>query len=181
MDEIPLSEGNPFQQYVERVKVTYRRTLDKSVPHIKYRWSIFGGLLVIFMTRILVSHAWYIVCYALGIYLLNLFLAFLSPKFNPSLQQELQDESIEAGENTEEFRPFIRRLPEFKFWHNASVATVFSLVLTSTSWTDIPVFWPILVMYFITLFVLMMKRQIRDMIKYRYIPFDFGKKKYGSK
>lgn len=38
-----------------------------------------------------------------------------------------------------------------------------------------PVYWPILVFYFLIVFVASMKRQIQHMIRYRYIPFDFGK------
>lgn len=56
------------------------------------------------------------VCYSLAIYLLNLFLAFLTPKFDPSLEQELADQESEEGtagtlptRQDEEFRPFIRR------------------------------------------------------------------------
>ncbi len=41
---------------------------------------------------------------------------------------------------------------------------------------DVPVFWPILLLYWFILFFLTMKRQIRHMIKYKYIPFSFGKK-----
>ena len=33
-------------------------------------------------------------------------------------------------------------------------------------------------MYFIALFFLTMKRQIKHMIKYKYVPFSFGKTKY---
>ena len=67
-----------------------------------------------------------------AIYLLNLLLAFLQPKFDPSLEQDLAATNIEeGGEDTEpilptsnsptkgddeEFRPFIRRLPEWQFW-----------------------------------------------------------------
>lgn len=58
--------------------------------------------------------------YALGIYLLNMFLAFLTPKFDPSSVVEDEDEDEEGPSlptrNDQEFRPFIRRLPEFKFW-----------------------------------------------------------------
>ena len=36
-------------------------------------------------------------------------------------------------------------------------------------------------MYFIALFVLTMKRQIKHMIKYRYVPFSFGKTRYKGK
>jgi hypothetical protein len=45
---------------------------------------------------------------------------------------------------------------------------------------DVPVFWPILLLYWIILFSVTMKRQIQHMIKYRYIPFSLGKKKYGK-
>ncbi len=41
---------------------------------------------------------------------------------------------------------------------------------------DVPVFWPILLMYWFVLFFVTMKRQIKHMIKYRYIPFSIGKK-----
>lgn len=40
---------------------------------------------------------------------------------------------------------------------------------------DLPVFWPILPCYWMLLFVLTMSRQISDMIKYRYLPFNIGK------
>ena len=50
-----------------------------------------------------------------------MFLAFLTPKFDPALEQEMQDEESEGPllptRGDEEFRPFIRRLPEFKFWY----------------------------------------------------------------
>ncbi len=41
---------------------------------------------------------------------------------------------------------------------------------------DVPVFWPILVLYWFVLFFVTMKRQIMHMIKYRYIPLSWGKK-----
>ena len=43
---------------------------------------------------------------------------------------------------------------------------------------DIPVFWPILVIYFFALCFMTMRRQIAHMIKFRYIPFNLGKKTY---
>lgn len=182
MDDIPINE-NPVLQKINMIRSAYQKYLDQSTPHVSQRWTAFGGLLFIFIIRILFAQGWYIICYGLGIYLLNLFLAFLQPKFDPSLEQEQDKDSLESGEveTTEEFRPFIRRLPEFKFWHRATVSTLLSLLLTSTELTDVPVFWPILLMYFILLFVLTMRRQIQHMVKYRYIPLDIGKKKYGPK
>jgi hypothetical protein len=112
------------------------------------------------------------VCYSLGIYLLNLFLAFLTPKFDPGLEQEMASSDAEEGgslptRSDDEFRPFIRRLPEFKFWHSATRAIVLAIVASFFSVFDVPVFWPILLVYFILLFALTMRRQISHMIKYK--------------
>jgi hypothetical protein len=181
---------NDLTRNITKYTRLYQTYLDKSVPHVLQRWVGFAGLLFVFMLRIILSEGWYIVCYTLGIYLLNLFLAFLQPKFDPSLEQDLRDQNVEEGEaglptsnqqaQEEEFRPFIRRLPEFKFWYNATRATAIGFFCTWFSIFDIPVFWPILLIYFIILFALTMRRQIQHMIKYRYLPFDWGKTKYGS-
>ncbi|CAG0907746.1 unnamed protein product [Cyprideis torosa] len=77
----------------------------------------------------------------------------------------------------------MRRLPEFKFWYSMTKATLIALVCTCFEFLNIPVFWPILVMYFITLFLVTMKRQIKvsrkdHMIQYKYLPFTWGKPKY---
>jgi Rer1 family len=50
-----------------------------------------------------------------------------------------------------------------------------AFVMTFFSIFDIPVFWPILLFYFFMLFFVTMKRQIQHMIKYKYLPFSFGK------
>lgn len=97
--------------------------------------------------------------YALGIYLLNLFLAFLQPKFDPSneaLDNEMEDGSVGTlpTKQDEEFKPFIRRLPEFKFWYWATRAIVISFFCSWFEIFNVPVFWPVLVMYWIILFVL---------------------------
>ena len=97
--------------------------------------------------------------YTVGIYLLNLFLLFLSPKWDPSFNQ---DEELEGGDaapslptkQDDEFRPFIRRLPEFKFWHAATRAIAIGFVCTWFEVFNIPVFWPVLVIYWVMLFVL---------------------------
>jgi hypothetical protein len=54
----------------------------------------------------------------------------------------------------DEFKPFIRRLPEFKFWHSATRAITISFVCTWFSIFDVPVFWPVLVFYWFILFTL---------------------------
>lgn len=163
------------------------------------RWLAFALLALLFCLRILTYQGFYVVAYAWAIYLLNIFLLFLSPKFTPSEPDpsglgntaDLGDESdglfdspslptTGGSSKDDEFRPFIRRLPEFKFWYNAIWATSVALCCTALDAFDIPVFWPILLMYFFFLFFLTMRRQIHHMVKYKYIPFDLGKKSYSG-
>jgi len=174
-----------------RIKRQYQQLLDRVTPHILYRWVGTTVTIAIFELRILYAQGWYIVCYAHAIYLLNLLLAFLQPKFDPSLQDDLMADELEGGEGDEpsplpsarddEFRPFVRRLPEWQFWLSTTRATLVSFFMTFSSVFDVPVYWPILVLYFCVLFVLTMRRQLQHMIKYRYVPFDWGRKtRYGG-
>ena len=88
--------------------------LDKSTVWPKTRWAVFFGLLFFYMLRTYLLNGWFIVTYGLGIYLLNLFIGFLSPSIDPEMEGPgLPSSAKEAAE----FRPFERRVPEFKFWY----------------------------------------------------------------
>ncbi|GAU97691.1 hypothetical protein RvY_08943-1 [Ramazzottius varieornatus] len=166
----------------QRIGQIYQSLLDRTVPHAVPRWIVFGLLIVGFVLRIIFAQGWYIVTYGLFIYHLNLFLAFLTPKMDPSLDLPEESDGMDLPTRaSEEFRPFIRRLPEFKFWLSATKATLIALSMSFFEIFNIPVFWPILVVYFIMLFCLTMKRQIKHMIKYRYLPFSLGKPRYAGK
>jgi len=166
--------------FFRRIGQTYQLMLDRWTPYTIGRWVATVLLMLAFMARILLAHGWYIVTYALAIYHLNLLLAFLTPKIDPAMADlDAEDEGPELPtKQNEEFRPFIRRLPEFKFWYSATKATAIAFVCTFFQLFNIPVFWPILVMYFITLFCITMKRQIKHMIRFKYIPFTWGKPKF---
>jgi len=157
----------------------YQSQLDSFTPYTSLRWITTVLLGMGYMLRVFYLQGWYIITYALGIYQLNLFIAFLTPKIDPAMDDDFSDEGPELPTTVnEEFRPFIRRLPEFKFWYSSTRSIVIAFILTFFEVFNIPVFWPILVMYFITLFCITMKRQIMHMIKYRYIPFTHGKPRY---
>ncbi|KDR75701.1 hypothetical protein GALMADRAFT_248338 [Galerina marginata CBS 339.88] len=185
----PTPIQNVSAQY-SKIQRQYQQILDRWTPHMLYRWLASAGLLALFLLRIVLAQGWYIVCYAHAIYLLNLLLAFLQPKFDPSLQDDLMADEIEEGgdpvsplpsQRDDEFRPFVRRLPEWQFWLSSTRATIIALFCTFSEVFDVPVYWPILVVYFFTLFALTMRRQIQHMIKYKYIPFDIGRKaRYGG-
>jgi len=181
-EDVLRQRPNLVITFFRRLGQTYQLMLDKWTPYTTSRWVTTVFLIIAFLTRIFLAQGWYIVTYALAIYHLNLFLAFLTPKIDPAMS-ELDDEDgpeLPTRQN-EEFRPFIRRLPEFKFWYSATKATVIAFVCTFFELFNVPVFWPILVMYFLTLFCITMKRQIKHMIRYRYIPFTWGKPKFQGK
>jgi len=173
----------PFSNSTKSFNQRYQLFLDKITPHWKARWAFSLTALVIFMARIILSQGWYVVCYALAIYYLNLFIGFITPKIDPSTNYGEDEEGgpMLPTHASDEFKPFIRRLPEFKFWESATRATLLCLFLTLFEVFDIPVFWPILLLYFIILTACTMRQQIKHMIKWKYVPWDAGKKKYTSK
>lgn len=93
-------------------------------------------------------------------YYVYIYLLSITPHFVKFVIADDQGPELPTRSN-EEFRPFIRRLPEFKFWYAISKSTVIGITCTFFEVFNIPVFWPILVMYFITLFCITMKRQIK--------------------
>ena len=58
-------------------------------------------------------------------------------------------------------------MPEFKFWHAATRATTIAFLCCWSEIFNLPVFWPVLVVYWLILDFLTMRRQIQSMIKYR--------------
>lgn len=61
------------------------------------------------------------------------------------------------------------------------MAFIVSILLSFIEILNIPVFWPLLVMYFIMVMLVAFKTKIAHMIKYRYVPIDIGKRKYVAK
>lgn len=108
------SAAAPVNQKWQEFAKLFQYYLDKSTPHATYRWI--GSLVIvsIFVLRVLYVQGFYIVSYGLGIYLLNLLIGFLSPLVDPEL--EPSDGPVLPTKGSDEFKPFIRRLPEFKFW-----------------------------------------------------------------
>jgi len=174
-EEVEIEEGalGKLQAGMAR---KWQHMLDMSAPHTAARWGLSALVMITYAVRVYLINGWYIITYGLGIYVLNLLIGFLSPQADP----ESDGPSLPTSKD-DEFRPFIRRLPEFKFWYSLTKAFVVAFTLTFFAVFNIPVFWPILLMYFIALFVLTMKRQIKHMIKYKYVPFSFGKARYKGK
>jgi hypothetical protein len=57
----------------------FQHLLDKTAPHGLYRWIGFAALIGLYLLRVYFLGGFYIVTYGLGIYLLNLFIGFITP------------------------------------------------------------------------------------------------------
>ncbi|KAG0459986.1 hypothetical protein HPP92_023114 [Vanilla planifolia] len=129
---------------------SFQYYLDRSTPHPVERWLGTLVFALIYLLRVYLLQGFYIVTYGLGIYLLNLMIGFLSPIVDPEI--EGLDGASLPTRGSDEFKPFIRRLPEFKFWYSISKAICIAFVMTFFTVFDVPVFWPILLCYWIVLF-----------------------------
>lgn len=108
------SPVSPLSKWRNEFSRAFQYYLDRSAPHLVNRWL---GTLVaaaIYIFRVYYVQGFYVISYGLGIYILNLLIGFMSPKVDPEL--EVLDGPSLPTKDSDEFRPFIRRLPEFKFW-----------------------------------------------------------------
>ncbi|KAA8495579.1 Protein RER1B [Porphyridium purpureum] len=182
----PATGGMDFSgrqgSFMDQASRRYSVFLDQITPLILYRWLAFVVVLLSFALRMFMIHGFYIVAYVLFIFLLNQFILFLQPKDRSALGDNSAADSDEPGLPTtsvvdfDTYRPFYRRLPEFKFWHSATRATLLAIVCTFVPFLDVPVFWPILVVYSVVLFFATMRKQLADMKRFKYVPWDIGKK-----
>ncbi|EYU45180.1 hypothetical protein ABFS82_03G061000 [Erythranthe guttata] len=183
MEEVPVDDQSPvspFSKWRDDFSRAFQYFLDRSAPHIVNRWLGTLAAAAVYVLRVYYLHGFFVISYGLGIYILNLLIGFMSPKVDPELEV-LDGGASSPTKDSYEYRPFTRRLPEFKFWYAITKALCVAFLMTFLSIFDVPVFWPILFFYWFFLFFLTMKRLITHMIKHRYVPFNFGKQKYSGK
>ena len=134
-----------------------QRYLDETFVWVRVRWGAFATFLCMFLARIYITQGFFLVAYALGIYLLHLFQVYFV--------------AVDPDTNTEgDFRPFTRELSEFKFWWRGTRATGVALAMTFLSMFDVPVYWPILFAYLIFVVVLTIRNRVKHMIKQKHEP-----------
>lgn len=109
------SAASPVNKWIYDASRLYQYYLDKTTPLSVYRWIGTFVLVVIYALRVFYVQGFYIVSYGLGIYVLNLLIGFLSPLADPEMGGG-SDGPLLPTKGSDEFKPFIRRLPEFKFW-----------------------------------------------------------------
>ena len=60
-------------------------------------------------------------------------------------------------------------------------ATLLATVLTFFEYFNFPIFWPLLAFYFVFMTTFLCRYKIEHMLRYKYVPFDIGKKQYSKK
>ena len=174
--EKPLSEKNIF----EKISIYYNIIKDKTIIYIFERWMVTAILLLIYVIRVVLTRGYACLTYCIGIHILNSFIGFISPLEDPEDYDLNSDDSFLPQKNNEEFKPFQRKVKEYTFWSRVTMTIGICIILTFFKGFDIPVFWPLLLVYFFLIFGLVMKRQIQHMIKYHYLPWDYSKARYGK-
>ena len=171
------NESIANKSFFEKIEFYYNHIKDKIIIYKAERWGAVAVLALIYFIRMFRTKGYYALTYCIGIHFLNSFIGFISPLDDP--EEELNSgDSFLPQKNSEEFRPFQRKVKEFAFWSLMFWTFIFAIPMTFFEVFNIPVFWPLLLIYFILIFTLIMRRQIQHMIKYNYLPWDTGKKTY---
>lgn len=169
---------------LRRFWVTYQRYRDMSVPHRGMRWSFFAFLCLLYLARVVSHGGFYIITYGLFIQILAQLLMLITPLYDMEEAHggsELPTTNVKGGEQGDEFRPFVPLVQEFIVWKNMTGSVVLCIFLTMIPFLDIPVYWPILVLYAVLLLIMNMSSRIKHMWKHGYVPWSAGKPKFVPK
>lgn len=117
MDEVETDSTVPeslLSKWRNECSRRFQYYLDRSAPHMVRRWFVSLAAAAIYILRVYYVQGFYVISYGLSIYILNLLIGFMSPKVDPEI--ETLDSPSLSTKDSDEFRPFERRLPEFLFW-----------------------------------------------------------------
>ena len=171
------NESVADKSFCKKINLYFNYIRDKLIIYKLQRWILIIILTIIYLFRMFWTKGYYALTYCIGIHFLNSFIAFISPLEDP--EDELPEDISHLPQNiNEEFRPFQRKLREYNFWRVMFWTLIIAIPCTFSEAFNLPVFWPLLLIYFLLIFFLVMKRQIRHMIKYKYLPWDTCKKTY---
>ncbi|KAI5189919.1 hypothetical protein NEMIN01_0782 [Nematocida minor] len=156
---------------------------DRSVGLVKHRWAVFLAFLVVFVWRVLYTGGYRLVAYCLFLYFLHCFIGFCTPidsEIPDPFDIEEEDAPMPSPikKSGDESKPFIRRLPEFEYWLQSLKACMAGVAATFFPVFNVPVFTPILVIYFAGLVYLTNIKIRKHMERYKYNPFFNAKKIY---
>ncbi|KAH7827681.1 putative retrieval of early ER protein Rer1 [Monocercomonoides exilis] len=157
--------------------------MDQLTNKYALRWTVFILLILIYYLRVFVlKKGFYFITYFWAISEIALIVRFFTP--DDPIDKDFTGELILPGaaadtpaasqSGSDEYRPFISQLPEFKFWKKsmAGILTVHFLVFFPIF--DIPVIPFILVIYFVCFTIIALQAPIKQIIRTKRLPFDFS-------
>lgn len=178
------SISSPNSTLPEKLKVArkdfnvkFQRFMDSIVPFTIPRWAVFAVVLLLFYIRILWFEAFYVIAYGVSVHMLYLLVLVITPMSDPD--ENSSDVSLPMSER--EHRPFVPKVGEFVVWRSMMKVLGIGFFLTLFSFLDIPVFWPILVFYFVTLFAVQVGGRVKHMLKHNYVPWNKPKNQFVKK
>ena len=160
--------------------------LDKIAFYPGRRWCGFTFGLIFFLTRMYIQQGYAVIAYLLGLFYLNNIMLFLAPAEDP---EEIEFNNAKNGHEgggflptreNDEYKGFQRKMHEMDFWTEMMSATVMAAFCSCFQCTDIEIYWPLLLFYFIFMTAFLCRYKLEHMIRYRYIPFEMGKKSYSK-
>eukprot|EP00357_Protocruzia_adherens_P005767 CAMPEP_0115005974 /NCGR_PEP_ID=MMETSP0216-20121206/20207_1 /TAXON_ID=223996 /ORGANISM="Protocruzia adherens, Strain Boccale" /LENGTH=112 /DNA_ID=CAMNT_0002372435 /DNA_START=236 /DNA_END=574 /DNA_ORIENTATION=+ len=112
----------------------------------------------------------------MAIFGLNSFLGFISPAEDPEEEEDLGLPRYES----DEFRPFRRKVIEYDFWLSLMIIGSIGFFCTFFEEFNLKVHGLFLLCYYVFVMGLALHKRIKHMIKYKYIPISFGKQRYSK-
>ena len=128
--------------------------------------------------RMYIQQGYAVIAYLLGLFYLNNIMLFLAPAEDPEELEFKSGDFVLPTQESDEYKGFQRKLYEMDFWKEMMSATSMAAFFSCFQCTDIEIYWPLLLCYFIFMTVFLCRYKLEHMIRYKYIPFEFGKKKY---
>ncbi len=123
-----------------------------------------------------IKQGYAVIAYLLGLFYLNHIMLYLSPLEDP----DDHDTLLRTEREKDEYKGFQRKITEFEFWKSIFAATFAAAIGSFFESTDIEIYWPLLMCYFIMMTLFLCRVKIEHMVRYNYIPFEIGKEKYSK-
>ena len=134
----------PYSKFLTK----FEKWFNSWFPYSVFLYLLTFNLVILFWYRIISQQAWFILAYALAIYHLTLMIRFLTPKTQDC--HDLNNDSVNLSE--------LRALSLSKLWFSSTLSTSIALIGTLFDSLDIPVFGPVLIVYFVILLAISCRR-----------------------
>lgn len=151
--------------------------IDTLSPRVYPRWMFALIILITYLRRVFGLKSHIVITYIAGVYLLHSFVLFVTPKDSniPDPFENDEDESYNPKNIDNDFRPYVRKLPELLFWQSCVQIMLFAYFLTFFPFTDIPVHTPILIAYSVFIVIFTAYKLWNHSKKFKYKIFSLTK------